>query len=42
MAVDVHTGMRTMLMLDSEQRLYQTGLKIDWHPKSVNLDYDKI
>lgn len=40
--VDVHTGMRTMLALDSEQRLYQTGLKIDWTPKSVNLNYDKI
>ena len=40
--VDVHTGMRTMLILDSEQRLYQTGLKIDWNPKYVRLNSDKI
>jgi alpha-tubulin suppressor-like RCC1 family protein len=41
-AVDVHTGMRTMLVLDSQQRLFQTGLKIDWSPKCVSLDQDKI
>ena len=40
--VDVHTGMRTMLVLDNKQRLFQTGMKIDWSPKCVNLNYDKI
>ena len=41
-AVDVHTGMRTMMVLDHKQRLFQSGMKIDWSPKCVNLNYDKI
>ena len=40
--VDIHTGMRTMMALDSKQRLYQAGMKIHWSPKCVNLNYDKI
>lgn len=31
-----------MLVLDNKQRLYQTGLKIHWSPKLVNLNYDKV
>lgn len=31
-----------MLVLDKDQRLYQTGLKIHWSPKLINLNYDKI
>ena len=41
-AVDVATGMRTMLVLDNKQRLFQTGMKIDWSPKCVNLNYDRV
>ena len=34
--------MRTMMVLDHKNRLYQTGLKIDWNPKFVRLNRDRI
>ena len=34
--------MRTMMVLDHKNRLFQTGLKIDWNPKFVNLNRDRI
>ena len=34
-ALNVSTGMRTMMVLDQKNRLFQTGLKIDWSPKHV-------
>mmetsp|Transcript_15010 Transcript_15010/g.20379 ORF Transcript_15010/g.20379 Transcript_15010/m.20379 type:complete len:151 (-) Transcript_15010:108-560(-) len=40
--VNVSTGMRTMMVLDSQNRLYQTGLKIDWNPKYVKLNTERI
>ena len=40
--VDVSTGMRTMMVTDSKQRLYQTGLKIDWNAKHVKLNKDRV
>lgn len=42
LAVDVTTGMRTMMVLDHKNRLYQTGLKIDWNPKFVRLNTERI
>ena len=38
----VSTGMRTMMMVDQKNRLFQTGLKIDWMPKHVKLNQDRI
>ena len=40
--INVSTGSRTMMALDSKQRLFQTGLKIDWSPKHVQLNQDRI
>ena len=31
-----------MIVLDSNNRIYQTGLKIDWTPKHVKLNRDRI
>merc|ERR1711971_382766 len=42
LAVNVSAGMRTMLVVDQKDRLYQTGLKIDWSPKHVQLNRDRI
>lgn len=42
LAVDVSTGMRTMMVLDHKNRLFQTGLRIDWSPKFVKLNRDRI
>lgn len=39
---NVSTGMRTMMITDSKDRLYQTGLKIDWNPKHVKLNKERI
>ena len=40
--INVSTGSRTMMALDKKQRLFQTGLKIDWSPKHVQLNQDRI
>jgi hypothetical protein len=42
LAVSCSTGMRTMMVLDHKNRLFQTGLKIDWSPKFVRLNRDRI
>ena len=42
LAVNVSTGMRTMMIVDSQNRLFQTGLKIDWSPKFVKLNRERI
>ena len=42
LAVDVCAGMRTMMVVDTQNRLYQTGLKIDWTPKFVKLNRERI
>jgi alpha-tubulin suppressor-like RCC1 family protein len=42
LAVDCSAGMRTMMVVDSKNRLFQTGLKIDWNVKFVNLNRDRI
>ena len=41
-ALHVSTGMRTMMVLDQKNRLFQTGLKIDWSPKHVKLNRERI
>lgn len=33
--INVSTGSRTMMAVDSNNRLFQTGLKINWNPKHV-------
>lgn len=38
MVTDVSTGNNTMIVKDSENRVYKTGLKIDYSPKLVALD----
>jgi len=35
LVTNVSTGLRTMMIVDQKNRLYQTGLKIDWNPKHV-------
>lgn len=39
---DVCTGMRTMLVKDHEDRVFKTGLKIDWNPRMAALNKEKI
>lgn len=34
---DFHTGMNTMLIQDEEDKVYKTGLKLDYTPKEVYL-----
>lgn len=40
--IDAVAGMRTMMIRDSEDRVFKAGLKIDWSPKLVALNTDKI
>lgn len=40
--IDVAAGMRTMMIRDAEDRVLKTGLKIDWSPKLVGLNPDRI
>jgi hypothetical protein len=34
--------MNTMMMIDSEDRIYKTGLKIDYNPTCVNFSEDML
>lgn len=40
---DFHTGMNSMLILDTEHNVFKTGLKLDYVPKEVRLpeEFDK-
>ena len=40
--MDVATGMRTMLVMDSNNRFFKTGLKIDWAPRMCNVNNERI
>lgn len=42
LVVDCSTGQRTMMALDHKNRLFQTGLRIDWTPKFVKLNRERI
>jgi len=35
---DFTTGMNTMMMVDTENRLYKTGLKLDYDPSLIKFD----
>jgi alpha-tubulin suppressor-like RCC1 family protein len=39
---DVCTGSRTMLAKDSKERVYKTGLKIDYTPKLINFNHERM
>lgn len=39
---DVCTGSRTMMALDSKGRVYKTGLKIDYTPKLINFNPERM
>ena len=34
---DFTTGQNTMLMVDDENNVYKTGLKLDYTPKKINI-----
>ena len=39
---DVATGSRTMMAKDSKGRVYKTGLKIDYTPKLINFNKERM
>lgn len=39
---DVATGSRTMMAKDSKGRIYKTGLKIDYTPKLINFNKQRM
>lgn len=42
MIKDFTTGMNTMMMRDSEDRLYKSGLKLDYDPSLIKFDGDML
>lgn len=40
--VDVATGSRTMMAKDSKGRIYKTGLKIDYTPKLIRFNKQRL
>lgn len=42
MVTDIATGANTMLIKDSANRIYKTGLKIDYVPKLVNFNKERL